>query len=418
MPTRTPADEREFDEERVTGRPRSRNVQRHTLKSLGIDVGGKTVDTTWLPLVASEYGVPVLDVDRLAAEMADGDRDPAMSAIAVSPRVACMMHDMGLHEKYRMQDPTADAATAVRALSGQLARGDYARLLAGGMRDLEGHLVPLFGQLKPKADSGTTKFRPPQPTDMDPPHDTKAHPLLFRPGVLMTVSAENERQGHVLALCVIVSNRAFNFPEDHPDRVAFHPTPAFEESITFLYVVRAYDPPFSLRALGPPGILGRTGDRKSLDSPKEGRNTYDHVFRWAAHIEHRIGVFPTDDFRDGARSGFNDLKMSRESVRRFMPWGIATAHAKLVELRDEGALDETLVKGPMDSSRKCRHGDFGGACLRRAQLTEMLLQHTPLEPLLRGSADARDFGDAFLPVPVPEGPAGLHSRMKQFLAVA
>lgn len=415
MPARTPADEREFDERLATGKSRTRNVQRHTLKSLGIDVTttGKTVDRAWLPLAAGEAGEPVLDVARLSEELARGDRP--MSAIAVSPRAACAMHDMGLHEKHRASDPTADAASVVRDLSGRLARGDYGKLLAGGFRALEGHLVPLFGQLKPKADSGAGKRC--RRGDTEPPHPAKTHPLLFRPGAIMTtVSTDTEDSGHVLALCLIVSPRTFNYPEDHPDRVSFHAAPAFEECVTYLYVVRAYDPPISLRALGPPAILGTSNGVKSLGPPAAGRNEYEHVFGWAAHIQARIAVDPTDDFRDAARSGFHDLKMSRESVRRFMPWDIAAAHGRVENLRRAGTLDRELAYRAMPSSKKCKMGDFGGANLRRALLTELLLRGTPLEPLLRGTAHARDF--ALRACVVPGGAEGLHARMKGFLAAS
>ena len=423
---RTPADERPYSKELVDGRRRSKNVMRETLKSKNIDVSNKTLDCAWMALTAGEDGATVLDVDRVSKGLCAGRTPqtgphPHMSAIVVSPRVACTMHDVGRFEKYRATHPAESAAEAWDAVKDELARGDYTKLLAGGMRELEGHLVPWFGQIKPKVDAGEIKCRRGQHTDKDPPVDDKPHPQLFRPGVLLTVS-DKERdkmgQGHILALCVYVSTRAFNYPEGHPDRVSFQTTAAFEESIAYMYVVRAYDPPFCFRALGPPGILGKrkSEEHKRLKAPEAGRNSYEHVFKWEAHIGACIATNPTDDFYNAAGHGFNDLKMSRESLRRFMPWSIADGHAHVVRLRDAGKLDDQLVMAPMGSSNKCKNGDFGGGCLRKALLTEMLLLNTPLAPLLRGSRDPDDFAGAFVATPVPGGPSGLHARMKEFFA--
>ena len=450
-----PADADDLHAQFTTGsgrRPSKKIPVYNTLKALGVDVSGKSVDLASLPLLllpataaaadadASSTApppppppppplpLPVIDTARLADELLrTGKHAPCLATIALSEAAACVMYDLAANEA---------------GLGPQFSSRGNIRTVIDNMRHLVGHVIPVFSQVRapsaaaaaaaahaatedqrPRGGGGKKKriaelnAAPIEPLAAGgsrqlPP---KPHAFAMQPVNLSTVGSRPRDQGVFLAQGVIVSNKCFNFPEDDDRRVVTGRNPAFEETICYVLITHSYEG-LSYAALGPPSTkTGADGRVRVVDHPD--RNTHEHTFGWRAFMEQNAA--------EGRRCsvsafGFTDIKQTgKDTTRKVVPWSIEHVAAQLADMRASNPhglglyLRDLPMVAALNAEVSLRERPIGGMDLRRFLLIETLLRGTPLEPLLDPPGQRRPL---HLPAPtvVPGGARGLYDRMKSF----
>lgn len=302
-----------------------------------------------LPPSAFEVSIPVdddgaVDLARVRAELA---KTPRLGTIVVSRA--------GLREMTRGKDPV-------------------------------GELLPVFGQIR-------------NPSHFDPksalskncaPVDDREHAFAFAPVVIATTGETPGDQGEIVYQGVVVSNKSVNRAVGDSRRRTMGRNPVFEESLCFVMVTHAYDPPFRYAALGPHATRKRKDGTFDVVVEDGRRNAYDSVFEWNAFMNAR----KTQRGCGVSTFGFTDTKQSGKDVVRYLfPWPISHAARVLAELR-RGDLRAFLVETPMTLAGKraaAREECPSGIDVRRFLLAELLLKGTPMEPLLEGREPAFEF---------------------------
>jgi len=393
-------------------RPNAREPKYSTLRAMGIDVAGRTVDLASLPLRADPSGgEPVLDAARVEAELlrCGHDKHPRFLTVCVTEPVACTLYDLAANEAGLGED----------ALSG----GDIGRVVAG-MARLVGHLMPVFGQARKPGEKAVAAGRCVLLDHMKPldaavgegGRSAQPHSFALQPVQLVTCGAKKD-PGVALAQGVIVSNKCYNFPEGDERRVALDCNPTFAETVCWVLITHSYGG-LSYAALGPPKTATKrdaAGEQRLHIVDEPGRNAYEHVFGWRAFMERNA-----DERRGGVTSfGFGDIKQTnKDMVRAVVPWSVERVAGWLAELRAEGDVMDFLREMPqkanLGDTKLLKNREYGGLDLRRFLLIELLLRGTPLEPMLRQTPAAEDV----LRLPgaprVPGGAEGLYRRMKAF----
>lgn len=302
-----------------------------------------------LPSSAFEVSIPrtpdgAVDLDRVRAELA---KTPRLGTIVVSRGT--------LREMTRGEDPV-------------------------------GELLPVFGQVR-----NPPRFDPKSAFAKNcAPVEDGEHAFAFAPVVIATTGETPGDQGEIVYQGVVVSNKSVNRAVGDPRRRTIGRNPVFEESLCFVMVTHAYDPPFRYAALGPPAT--RKQRDGTYDVVEDGcRNAYDSIFAWNGFMSTRkaqrgCGV---------SAFGFTDTKQSGKDVVRYLfPWSILHAARALADFRRRGDLQRFLLETPMTLAGKraaAREECPSGIDVRRFLLAELLLIGTPLEPLLKGSEPAFEF---------------------------
>lgn len=356
-----------------------------------------------LPLQSGHHQQQQLDLARVASEvLREGKHAPKMSTIAVSEASACVMYDLAMHE--------AGMATAV-------SNGDFS-VVSSNRHLLVGRLMPVFGQVR--AVNETSHRRSLFARHMDPipdDDDEPPHTFAFKPVQVSTIGGD-AGAGAFLAQGVVVSNRVYNYPEGDERRVVTGRSPAFEETMCWVFVTHAYPADMTYRAVGPPSTK-RLADNTWVPVQDAERNKFDGVFEWQAFMERHV----TEPSAGVSKFAFNDMKQTnRDITRAMLPWSIPHVSAMLRDIRRDGMLSEFLRELPMVTNLNPDNRvkrDIGGKDLRRALLLELLLTGTPLAALLLPESHADRTPEALVaalpPAPVvPDGARGLYTRMKQF----
>jgi hypothetical protein len=312
---------------------------------------------------------PLLDVDALAAKLADPDAGAWLYALTVYRRMLCELYDL---------------AVAVNGLGDDaLAGGDYARV---DMSRLAGRLMPVLAPA-PKA----TKTMGPGTKANFAPFDEAAlggHAFAGKLCVLTVMKdlydARDKDEGEFRALCVTVTPRAFNRP-----RVSYSGAkPEWSETVFWVLVLHAYPAP---------GLdIARLSGRAATEDP-----AVEAVFQWRAWQEaeneraeeegrkavlignNRLSVIKQSAC-DVLRAVVGDKKIRARHRNHGAPLRSASVRGikqRLDELRADGELAGLLLEQKMS--------DNGNACedgleLRLMLLVEHLLGGTPAEGLLAG----------------------------------
>ena len=121
-----------------SGRRPSQNTPTYqTLKDLGIQVAGRTVDTASLPLRLDDEQQEVLALDRVCAELLREDGARGLYTYAASIGSTCASYDLAVNEAGLGDD--------------LLSHGDFA-VVQANMHRLVGRLVLLAGQVRKTVD--------------------------------------------------------------------------------------------------------------------------------------------------------------------------------------------------------------------------------------------------------------------------
>lgn len=359
-------------------------VQKGSIRQAFVDA--HTFDKTEVPRTPEG----LLDVERVLTELRRVDwtggprgvteyaHAPRLSSIVMSRTVWCLAYDMAMWL----------AGDVFATCGGRFEAMDWSRLV--------GRLVPIMGQAPPKVKesrAGGTVFDPVPMGDSPPPHH------FFGRVVALTTDSDTKTKydaGEILALGVVVSPRAFNYPPDHERRLSLGVVnKVFEETWAYVLVVHAYAPYVAYAELNR-GVKDRP--RRTEDHPYEG------IFKWEAYAAANASCINEPLYRI-CRSGLAGCKMTTKAlVRTVVPWSIAAVGGELASMRARGELDSLLVEMPMVQAEKGMKrrrvlDDIGGLDLRRMLLVELLIRGTPLEPLLRGAGNDVRFD--FEPPTVP-----------------
>lgn len=340
-----------------------------------LDSAAAAVDRASLPLTPGG----LLDVERVTRALLREDRR-MVSVSATRPNM-CKFYDLAANEA-----------------GVQSCDGDYDAL---DMSVLVGKLFPVFSQVRPSIKASNPNLAP-------LPCDAGDHPFSMRPALLCTLGDKRDDQGEILAQGVIVSNKCLNHPLDSDARVCVGTSPAFEDSVAYLWITHDYSK-LSIRSLGPPRYktLSPTDGEQSIEViPAADRNLYEARFKWQACVESQ-GVI------SGVR-GFTELKdTGMDFVRSVLSpsWTIRAAMEKLAGMRttDPHGEHPYLLDLAMTMDDTAA---ISGLALRKFLLIEMLLMGTPLAPLAASQPPPTALPDLPPAPAVPGGAKGLYDRMK------
>lgn len=342
-----------------------------------LDTPAAAVDRASLPLTPAGD----LDVARVEAALLRPDRR-MVSVSATRPNM-CKFYDLAANEA---------------GVPG--CEGDYDAL---DMSALVGHLFPVFSQVRPTIKASNPCLEP-------LPADAGDHAFAMRPALLCTLGDKRDDQGEILAQGIIVSNKCLNHPLDSDSRLVVGTSPAFEDSVAYLWITHDYSK-LSIRSLGPPRYktLSTTDDHSIDVIPAADRNLHENRFKWQACVEKQRVI-------TGVR-GFTELKdTGMDFVRSVLSpsWTIRAAMERLMGMRAEGMLDSHLLDLTMTMDDTTV---ISGLALRKFLLIEMLLMGTPLAPLAMSQPQPADALPDLPPGPaVPGGAKGLYDRMMAKLA--
>ena len=313
-------------------------LQHGTLKRDVFDAA--LLDGDHLPLRADGG----LDTDRVIAGL-----DDKLCTIVQSRRLLCASYDAAIDAQGL--DPLLKTRGAFHAL-------DFGALV--------GSLLPVWSP----APAHVTADGP-----FAPLHSARRHPFAFRPAVLATVSDDNKKgdQGEIVAQCVTVTPRLFNFPIGDDRRLVMGCcNDVFGDTCAWVLITHAYDPPLPYAQL----------NKESKNKPRRpDDHPYERVFRWEAYMLRH------PEANDISSFGLLDTKQTgKDVVRAMVSWSVTECAAILSELRRAG-LDTYLVQMPMRLTQDevaSRDRPKGGMDLRRMLLVELLLRGTPLEGMWTG----------------------------------
>lgn len=340
------------------------------------------VDRASIPLTQTG----MLDVCRVSAALLRDDRR-MVSVSATRPNM-CKFYDLAANEA-----------------GVQTCDGDYDAL---DMSLLVGKLFPVFSQVRRTIKSSNVMLAPIPAGD----DDAGDHPFALRPALLCTLGDKRDDQGEILAQGVIVSNKCLNHPLDSESRLDVRTSPAFEDSVAYLWITHDYSK-LSIRSLGPPRFkTQKTDDEEDIIVvvPSSDRNLYESRFKWQACVE-KQGIIT-------GKRGFTELKdTGMDFVRSVLSpsWTIRAAMEQLAIMRTADPQGEhpyllDLVMTIDDTA------EISGLVLRKFLLVEMLLLGTPLAPLAHPVSTQPVSLPDLPPAPaVPGGARGLYDRMKLFL---
>lgn len=351
-------------------------------------VSSRTPDKVAFPTIRVD-GHEYLDVKRINQEL--NGRKPTYATITMSRTCIARLHDL--------------CVAANELDDGIMCHDDFSRIK---MTDLVGAMFPIIGQVSTKITQDSSAFMAipdaPEEGGLPPKHD-----FVFRPVILSTLGdGVRYDQGEVVAQGVVVSPRAFNFPEGTDHRLRIGLNPRFEDSMCWVLITHAYDPLVSYASMNK-GSLKK--QRRDPDCP------FEKMFKWEAYRDANRERINTKGYKI-SNFGLADTKQTgKQFVKAMVPWSIAHVADDLRRLREESqdpSLHSFLVSLPMtfpkeDASSSTAKRKKGGMDLRRMLMCEYLLQNTPLEALMDPGASV----DLGFTVKMPGTAADMWRRAKE-----
>lgn len=353
------------------------------------------IDQVDIPTAVTRDGTPVLDLGRVQEQLV---RHPSpLSTVLLTRSYACKVYDLGLVLAGK-HPVSLDGAPIFPAAAGvPLSQGDWSKV---DWRHLVGEIVPYFTQSPHAISTNAEAF---QPIQSDRPHS-----LAFKPVVLSTASEGRGDHGEVLAQGVVISPRAFNFPQGQVRRVSLNCNPVFEETVCWVLITHAYAPNHGCGGGEPTGAVPYKGlpyvsmnkpnkprgNKRQREAPDPWEETREATFKWRAYQAYHRDRLDQPNYRIGPFGLLTTKMTHRHVTRAIVTMPIFKVAEQLASLRrpDGPGLDQYLVQLSMTQVDKGKaHTDIGGLDLRKMLMVERLVVGTPLEPLLRGEAPSFAF---------------------------